>query len=38
MRELDSVVDTIGAVIADMATTAGDDRLSGALPRADPAP
>jgi very-short-patch-repair endonuclease len=38
MRELDSVVETIRAVIAEMAANHGDDRLSGALPRADPAP
>jgi very-short-patch-repair endonuclease len=38
MRELDSVVETIRAVIAEMAASSGDDRFSGALPRADPAP
>jgi very-short-patch-repair endonuclease len=35
MRELDSVVETIRAVIAEMTASAG---FSGALPRANPAP
>jgi very-short-patch-repair endonuclease len=35
MREIDSVVETIRAVVAEMSASAG---LSGALPRADPAP
>jgi very-short-patch-repair endonuclease len=38
MRELDSVVETIGAVIAELETASSDDRFSGALPRANPAP
>lgn len=35
MRELDAVVETIRAVIADMAANRDDNRLSDALPRAD---
>ncbi len=35
MRELDSVVETIRAIIAEMRASVG---FSGALPRADPAP
>jgi very-short-patch-repair endonuclease len=35
MRELDSVVETIRAVVAEISASAG---FSGALPRADPAP
>ena len=38
MRELDSVVETIGAVIAELEAASSDDRFSGALPRANPAP
>ena len=38
LRELDSVVETIKAVMAEMAANAGGDRFSGALPRANPAP
>ena len=34
----DSIVETIGAVIAEMAASRDDDRFSGALPRANPAP
>jgi very-short-patch-repair endonuclease len=37
MRELDSVVETVKAVIAEMAASL-DNRFSGALPRANPAP
>jgi very-short-patch-repair endonuclease len=38
MRELDSVVETIRAVVAEMMASPKDNRISGALPRADPAP
>jgi very-short-patch-repair endonuclease len=38
MRELDSIVETIRAIIAEMATSPDDGQLSGALPRANPAP
>jgi very-short-patch-repair endonuclease len=38
MRELDSVVETIRAVVAEMTTNADTGGLSGALPRANPAP
>ncbi len=38
MRELDSVVETIRAVIAELEAASSDDRFSGALPRANPAP
>jgi very-short-patch-repair endonuclease len=38
MRELDSVVEAIKAVVAEMTASSEDDRFSGAPPRADPAP
>ena len=38
MRELDSVVETIRAVVTEMTTKADASGFSGALPRANPAP
>jgi very-short-patch-repair endonuclease len=38
MRELDSVVETITAVVAEMVANSGAARFSGALPRASPTP